>query len=149
MFPFLGRSQRYVAKLESKNPIFFDSKCKSSKVVTVRRHSILRRPSVAELACTILVIVESNSGWSYSIRGLPFSFLLNDLNNDAASLFSSQTLLMSCLSFQPTFSLPFCLALIPVGKQKKSCKFDSEIIICTLLHVNFPSLSPSRLASSE
>ena len=99
MFPLLGRSRRYVADLESENLRFFNSECKSSKVVTVRRHSILRRSSVAELASSILTIVESNSGWSYSIRGLPCSFLLNDLNNDAASLFSSQTLLMPSFSF--------------------------------------------------
>ena len=79
------------------------------KIVTVRRHFILRRSSVAELASTILTIVESNSGWSYSIRGLPCSFLLNDLNNDAASLFSSQTLLMPSLSFN----------------RRSLCRFDS------------------------
>ena len=99
VFPFLRRSQRYVADLESKNRRFFNSERKSSNIVTVRRHFILRRSSVAELASTILTIVESNSGWSYSIRGLPCSFLLNDLNNDAASLFSSQTLLMPSFSF--------------------------------------------------
>ena len=99
LFPFLGRSQRYAVDLESKNPRFFNSECKSSKVVTVRRHSILRRSSVAELASTILTIAESNSGWSYSIHGLLCSFLLNDLNNDAASSFSLKSLLMRCFSF--------------------------------------------------
>ena len=91
VFPHQGRSRRYIADLESENPRFFNSECKSSEVVTVHRHSILRRSSVAELASTILTIVESNSGWSYSIRGLSCSFPLNDLNNDAASLFSPQT----------------------------------------------------------
>ena len=39
VFPLQGRSWRYVADLESENPRFFDSECKSSKVVIVRRHS--------------------------------------------------------------------------------------------------------------
>ena len=99
VFPHQGRSRRYIADLESENPRFFNSECKSSEVVTVHRHSILRRSSVAELASTILTIVDSNSGWSYSVLGLPCSFLLNNLNNGATSLFSSQTLLMPSFSF--------------------------------------------------
>ena len=110
MFPLLGRSRRYVADLESENLRFFNSECKSPKVVTVRRHSILRRSSVAELASTILAIVESNSGWLYSVRGLSCFFLLNGLKNFTYAF----------LQFQTTFSLSFCFALTPVGKPKKN-----------------------------
>ena len=99
VFSLRERSRIYAADLDSENPRFFNAECKSSKVVTVRRHSVLCRSSVAELTSTILTIVESNSGWSYSICGLPCSFLLNDLNNGAASLFYSQTLLMPSFSF--------------------------------------------------
>ena len=147
--PLLGRSQRCVADLKSGNPTFFISECKSSKIVTVRRHSILRRSSVAELVSTILTIVESNTGWSYFIRGLPCSFLLNDLSNDAASLFSSQTLHMPSFSFKRRSVCRFASLWYLWESKKKSSNFDSQIIICTLLLVNFPSLSPSRLASSK
>ena len=53
VFPILGRSRRYVADLKCENPRFFNSECKSARVVTVRRHSILHRSSAAELASTI------------------------------------------------------------------------------------------------
>ena len=110
----------------------------------MRRHSILRRSSVAELFSNILTIVESNSGSSYSIRDLLCSFPLNDLNNDAAPLFSSQILFMPFFSFNRSSLCRFASLWYLLESKKNSCNFDSESIICTLLHVNFSSLCPTQ-----